>query len=361
MVASALGGALSGGADLIGAVGSLLPSSSTTKGRTISDQTAKSETDASELSVGGSTSTSTGTKTGTSKTDLSNLISTDQSTTESGSSRQSTKATVSEVFSGQQNKTISQTLLDTPAIQRIMATALQGDGSTPGLQAITSGERNAGLFNSSTNQLLTSDLLTRVSGEAARLGAATVNQESLGSTSNTTSSTSSVKTITDAVSRVLGNTKETGSQTSASSEQSFSQDDVLNFMAQLANSVTNQEAHSDTTTKSKTKSSKCFSTLFFVTALGMADDSPDMEQLRGFRDTYISDNHHETIRDYYINSEKAVNGFYMLSSKDQDQVIKVAKSDYFKPMLKGIKAGDTGSAFGSYIALLEFMDNIKGV
>jgi hypothetical protein len=46
-------------------------------------------------------------------------------------------------------------------------------GGTNGLAAIANGEKTAGLYNSSTNQLLTNDLITRTAGELAKQQAGT--------------------------------------------------------------------------------------------------------------------------------------------------------------------------------------------
>lgn len=46
-------------------------------------------------------------------------------------------------------------------------------GGTNGLAAISSGQKSAGAYNSSTNQLLTNDLLSRTAGEVAKLKAGT--------------------------------------------------------------------------------------------------------------------------------------------------------------------------------------------
>lgn len=59
-------------------------------------------------------------------------------------------------------------------IQALIKRTLEG---TQGLAATTSGERQAGLYNSSVNTQLTNDLLTRAAGEAAAQSTATTTQQ----------------------------------------------------------------------------------------------------------------------------------------------------------------------------------------
>lgn len=56
------------------------------------------------------------------------------------------------------------------AMQALIKTAMEGN---QGLASVASGQKAAGLYNSSTNQLLVNDLLARITGQAATLGAPT--------------------------------------------------------------------------------------------------------------------------------------------------------------------------------------------
>lgn len=56
------------------------------------------------------------------------------------------------------------------AMQALIKTAMEG---SQGLAAVAGGQKSAGLYNSSTNQLLVNDLLARITGQAATLGAPT--------------------------------------------------------------------------------------------------------------------------------------------------------------------------------------------
>lgn len=147
------------------------------------------------------------------------------------------KSTVN--FSGATNTRTQQTDFDEDAVKRIIDIMLQ---STDGLQAINAPERASGLFDSSTTQLLTNNLLATIGGEVARLTAPT--------------------TVTE----VLGPTE----------------------------------------TKSKTKSSKCFITTAVCTYMGLGDDCKELETLRKFRDTYMKENHPEEVAQYYAEAPTIV-------------------------------------------------------
>jgi len=56
------------------------------------------------------------------------------------------------------------------AMQALIKTAMEGN---QGLASVAGGQKSAGLYNSSTNQLLVNDLLARITGQAATLGAPT--------------------------------------------------------------------------------------------------------------------------------------------------------------------------------------------
>lgn len=71
--------------------------------------------------------------------------------------------------------------------QGINAILQQALGSAQGLSAVAGGQRSAGLYNSSTNQLLIDDLLTRTSGELAKQQAGTTTRQKTGAQFNPTS------------------------------------------------------------------------------------------------------------------------------------------------------------------------------
>lgn len=67
--------------------------------------------------------------------------------------------------------------ISSQGINAILAQAL---GSAQGLSGVAGGQRSAGLYNSSTNQLLINDLLTRTSGELAKQQAGTTTKQKTG-------------------------------------------------------------------------------------------------------------------------------------------------------------------------------------
>lgn len=102
-------------------------------------------------------------------------------------------------FSGATNKQTSRTDFDEDAIKRILALAFAG---TDGIQSISAGERTSGIFDSTTNQQLINDLLTRTTGEIARLTAPTEVVQELGPSKTKTKSSKCF--ITGAVCLNLG-------------------------------------------------------------------------------------------------------------------------------------------------------------
>lgn len=142
-------------------------------------------------------------------------------------------------FSGATNTRTQQTNFDEDAVKRIIDIMLQ---STDGLQAVNAPERASGLFDTSTTQLLTNNLLATIGGEVARLTAPTTVTENLGPYN----------------------------------------------------------------TRTKTKSSKCFITTAVCTYMGLGDDCKELETLRKFRDTYMKENHAEEITQYYAEAPAIV-------------------------------------------------------
>lgn len=142
-------------------------------------------------------------------------------------------------FSGATNKRTQQTDFDEDAVKRIIDIMLQ---STDGLQAMNAPERASGLFDTSTTQLLTNNLLATIGGEVARLTAPTTVTENLGPYN----------------------------------------------------------------TQTKTKSSKCFITTAICKALNKPDNCEELELLRNFRDTYMKENYPEEVVKYYAEAPAIV-------------------------------------------------------
>ena len=71
---------------------------------------------------------------------------------------------------GSTSSSTSQSNISDAGVNQILQQIL---GGTNGLAAISSGQKSAGAYNSSTNQMLTNDLLSRTAGEVAKLKAGT--------------------------------------------------------------------------------------------------------------------------------------------------------------------------------------------
>ena len=246
--ASALGSLLSG------AVTNMLPGASSNKGKTTADSTASSTTTGSQTdnsSTNTSSNSSSQTASSNKETESSSLS---DLTKTIANTRVNQTATGVESFSGQENTTTSQLKLNEEGMMRMINLMLAGQGGVEGLDSIVRGERTAGLFDSSTNQLLTSNLATTIAGEVAKLTAPTVTTQNLGATTTTNKQTAETisQAITDAIANSFGSR---GLESSGTS-----QTDVAELLAQLfsntstANQQTDQTSHLDQSTKSKSKS-----------------------------------------------------------------------------------------------------------
>ena len=163
------------------------------------------------------------------------------------------KSEALETFSGQENIVEQRTLLDVPATMRIINLMLQGDAGIKGLQETAGGERVAGLYNSSTNQLLLDNLLATVGGEVARISAPVVKKEALGETS--TKQQMSKEELTDAITEAFSNMSKSFSTTadravSSTKDEterasSRSTEDIMQTIRDSLTKVTAQDASSE--------------------------------------------------------------------------------------------------------------------
>jgi hypothetical protein len=152
--------------------------------------------DVTETINSGRTDKSSATTVDSGRTDKSSSETSGKQTTESTGSknttstaaRQNTSSTTSTTTNSGRVDT-TQTILEQTAIDRLIAQMLEGN---QGLQAVTSGQRASGGYNSSATQLLTNDLLARTAGEIAVRGAKTVN---ITGGSSSTTSTNTVENI----------------------------------------------------------------------------------------------------------------------------------------------------------------------
>lgn len=274
---SALGAAASGASGLIDSVANLLPTTTTASGHTTTSASASSNTQEGSLGVNSGSTTTKGTKTDVGL--LSGI------TSELGGTGQtsSTTGAATENFSGQSNTTQTQTMLTDQGVMRIVNMMLQGNGGVPGLAETVSGERAGNLYNSSTNSLLTSNLVSTIGGEVARLSAPTVQSQDLGATQTQTSNTTS--SLMDAVTRALTNQN----QTTKNEGTSTSQEDVLSMVMSLAQQLTDQTSQSETNNKTKTKTKKFPSYIctWLESVLPAGQIKEDFEALVNFKSEYL--------------------------------------------------------------------------
>jgi len=343
---AAAGGAAGGAADLINAVGNLLPSTTTASGHTESKSSAQSNTLGGELSLG-QNSTTGEEKTKTNKNTKSNIAG---NSTESGATKStsSTSGVSNESFSGQNNTTTSQTMLTDEGVMRIVNMMLSGTGGIPGLQEVAGGERNAGLFNSSTNSLLTSNLVATVGGEVARLSAPTVQTQNLGATN--TQTTSNTSTLADAISNVIsGMTQGTTGSESGTSETSMEQN-ILNMALSLAQQFTDQSSESVTDNKSKTKTKKFPSYIctFLQKVLPEYKGSQEFEALEEFKSDYLVPLRPFTAAKYNKIAPPIVAALEKLPEEDKAKEATRIREEFILPAAEAYSQGDSAAALSIY-------------
>lgn len=381
-------GGASGSASLITAVGSLLPTSTSgTSHATASSDTEAEQTELKLTKATGTTDTtekSSGTEStkGVENTAANILAETKGLTTESvkgteaenvtASNRAATNTSGNELFSGQGNITNTQTMVTDPAIMRIMNLMLQGDGGIQGLQSVMAGERNAGLYNSSTNQLLSNNLMTTVSGEAARLAAPTIQSQSLGQTS--TSNATSAQNIADALTKsnkatsaesILNNLtsaleSSTGQTSKASTTEASQQaesstvtaQDIMDMVQSLASQYTNQASDSKTKTKTKKGLPGCYITTAVVEGLALSDDCEELSTLREFRDTWLQEFKPEEVAKYYEEAPRIVEVMHELHELEFFDLVHELYYAYIIPAVTAIKICDPERAYEIYKAMV---------
>lgn len=351
----AAGSALGGAAGLISAVGELLPSSSTSKGHTETKASANSDTRSGELNIGKSSTigTENSSSTGTNKS----IISGGSNETGTNKTSSTTSGSSNEAFSGQDNVTTTQTMLTEEGAMRIVNMMLQGTGGIPGLQETVSGERNAGVFNSSTNSLLTSNLVGTIAGEVARLSAPTVASQKLGATN--TQTTNNTSTLMDAITSAVNSMSQNTSGTESKTGQSNSSQDVMNIVMALAQQLTDQSSESVTDNKTKSKSGKC-GILAITGILMLPSHLTELDSIRSFRDTYIATYHPDEIPDYYKKTTLRVKALEKLDMNSQYRVAQELFTNYYLPTVAAYKVGDNELAYKNYLTFLAKFDSIRG-
>lgn len=340
---SALGNTLAGAGNVIGAVSSLLPTTTSQSGSYENEASASSNT----VGVQGNISANT-----TVQDILNNLVSKSQSSqTEAGKSTgkttQSGTSSAVENFSGQQNQAVQQTLLTEPAVMRIVNLMLQGDGGVPGLQQVASGERNAGVFNSSTNQLLLNNLLTTVAGEVARISAPVVTKQDLGATSTAQSGQSSVvaDTINNILSQLSSGTTQEQTENSQSTQDSIAQ--LLSFALQN----TEQDSESKGTSKTKTKTKKFPSAVGFIVfgLMGATVENPVYANNQAFAKNEFST---KELLDYYKFSKRLDSKLKACPIEEVVPTLQQLNINYVTPVAEAYAANDVIKAKKLYAEML---------
>lgn len=356
----AAGSALGGASDLINAVSSLLPSTTTSTGHTETSSKANSDTRSGELNIGKSITVGTenSSSTGTNKSILSGGAS------ESGSNKttSNTSGLTNEAFSGQSNTTTTQTMLTEEGAMRIVNMMLQGNGGIPGLQETVGGERNTGVFNSSTNSLLTSNLVSTIAGEVARLSAPTVQTQNLGATNTQTSSNTS--SLTDAITSAISSMSQSNSGTESKSGQSSSSQDVLNMVMALAQQLTDQssESTSDNKTKTKTKKFPSYICTFLQETLPEYLGSKEFKALEKWKETYLIPQKPFTLAKYVRIGPPIVDKLAELPEDIKLVEAKRLHTDFIIPAAEAYESGDNAETLSIYSEMVYSLQDtyVKG-
>src|SRR5690242_8167393 len=340
---SALASAASGTGSLLSGVSNLLPTTTSQSGSYKNSASATSDTvglqgNISDTSVKGSETSTT--KKNSVQDILSSLVAASRST-------ESVYTSNVENFSGQQNSSVQQTLLTDPAVMRIVNLMLQGDGGIAGLQQVASGERNAGVYNSSTNQLLVNNLLTTVAGEVARLSAPVVTNQNVGASSTTQKGQSTL--ISDAIQNQTGRTAttESGSQQSATAMTQ----DTLSELISLALQSTDQASESEGTSSTKTKTKKFPSAVGFIVfgLMGATAEHPVYASVQKFAKHEL--NLHEKV-EYYRFSKRLSEHLQVTPVSEWGVLLNELNGKYITPAAQFYSEGDIESARVCYKELI---------
>lgn len=357
--ASALGSTLSGAGSVISGVASLLPTTTTQSGSYHNTATANSDTVGLQGNISDTTTNSK--ESNTTVQDVLNKVLTNSLSSQKGSETTTGKTTQTgatsnvENFSGQANQTTQQTLLTDPAVMRIVNLMFQGDAGIPGLQQVSSGERNAGVYNSSTNQLLLNNLITTVAGEVARMSAPTVTNQNVGSTSTTQSGQSSVvaDTINNILSQLSASTDQgqVGTSKNTSKSDTTAIQDTLSQLVSLALQSTDQSSESEGTSKSKSKSSKFPSAVGFIVfgLMGATAEHPVYAANQAFAKNEFSV---KELLEYYRFSKRLETKLRECPVEEIIPTLQKLNTDYVTPVANAYDAKDVIKAKELYSKML---------
>lgn len=148
----------------------------------------------------------------TNATDNKNLTqNTNNTTTTTGNTNSKTSGTNQQILDTH-NKTTVQDYVSPEAVTSIVNSILSG---TSGLAATATGEKKAGLYDSTTNQMLINDLVSRTAAHAAELNkSTTTTTDNTGTVTNVNNS--STDTLSNTIANLVGtigqNTKDTSTK-----------------------------------------------------------------------------------------------------------------------------------------------------
>lgn len=144
-------------------------------------------------------------------------------TQNSGSTNTVTTGPTSSTVTNTGRVDTSQVMLSNDALNHLVNSALE---SNQGLAAVTSGQKAAGGYNSTTNTQLTNDLVSRIAGEVAVRGAKTVNtvgastQTTNNSAQTTTQNIGASTSVADVLNTIGASTSSTGNNMNSSTVNS---------------------------------------------------------------------------------------------------------------------------------------------
>lgn len=129
------------------------------------------------------------------------------SSTTSGTQTSNDNRTQTTSTSGGTNTTTTSTSTSQAAVDATVKAILEG---TNGLASVSSGQRTAGLYGSSTNQLLTNDLVTRAAAEGAKLNSTTTQTAVTAPTTTTTANSGGTTTVSNSTTTKPASASATG-------------------------------------------------------------------------------------------------------------------------------------------------------
>lgn len=300
--------------------------------------------------------------------------------------------------------TTKQTILSQDVLNAMLQSALEQNG---GLADVVSGQRQAGLYNSTVNTQLTNDLVSRLATQTAVAGAptvtttpkTTVKQATQGLGASGAGTLAALSLGKNTLDQVLGTKGKKslldmvtgGSETpSTVNTGSISALGDAPMMSAGGESVQNVSASDLTDYWSATEAigdfvpdaassgmeafeavgameepiaglgtdtgdswfKGCFITTAVCESQGKPDDCYELETLRKFRDTWLKENHPEDIEEYYKEAPKLVKALAKLP--EVDYLYQRMYQSYIVPAIILIENERFDSAYSTYRGLYDF-------